>query len=75
MLDTEEGRKFELSVVDGLLQQDLRNNSAWNHRWFVLHSPLAAAETLSEEVRMCGCCCRCCLFCFPHVRHSAPHSR
>lgn len=53
MLDTEEGRKFELSVVDGLLQQDLRNNSAWNHRWFVLHSPLAAEETLSDEVCVC----------------------
>eukprot|EP00903_Cladosiphon_okamuranus_P012558 g11759.t1 len=49
MLNTEKGRQLELSVVDGLLQEDLRNNSAWNHRWFVLHSPLAANETLPEE--------------------------
>ena len=66
MLNTEEGQKFELSVVDGLLQEDLRNNSAWNHRWFVLHSSLASGETLPEEVRgvvvviFCCCCCLCC---------------
>ena len=50
MLDTEEGRQFELSVVDSLLNRDLRNNSAWNHRWFVLHSALGSAGTLSSEV-------------------------
>lgn len=50
MLDAEEGRKSELAVVEGLLREDLRNNSAWNHRWFVLHSQLAPGEFLSDEV-------------------------
>ena len=50
MVDTEEGRQVELSVVDSLLMQDLRNNSAWNHRWFVVHSALGSAGTLSDEV-------------------------
>ncbi len=62
MLDTEEGRKSELAAVEGLLQEDLRNNSVWNHRWFVLHSPLAAGESLSDEV--CCCCCFCCCCCY-----------
>lgn len=52
MLDTQEGRNSELSVVDALLQQDLRNNSAWNHRWFVMHSPLGPKGLLSDEVRV-----------------------
>ncbi|CAN0252181.1 unnamed protein product, partial [Ectocarpus fasciculatus] len=52
MLDTQEGRNLELSVVDALLQQDLRNNSAWNHRWFVMHSPLGPKGSLSDEVRV-----------------------
>lgn len=70
MLDTEEGRNFELSVVDGLLQEDLRNNSAWNHRWFVLHSSLGSRETLPEEVRAVGCGCYCC----SHVLSSRSNS-
>ncbi|CAM9277596.1 unnamed protein product [Laminaria digitata] len=49
MVNTEEGRQCELSVVDSLLNQDLRNNSAWNHRWFVVHSALGSAGTLSDE--------------------------
>lgn len=51
MLDTDEGRQFELEVVDSLLNRDLRNNSAWNHRWFVMHSALGAKEALSDEVQ------------------------
>lgn len=46
----EEGRKEELAVVDRLLEEDLRNNSVWNHRWFVVHSGLGA-ETLTDEAR------------------------
>lgn len=49
-LEEEEGRRAELAEVDRLLRQDLRNNSVWNHRWFVLHSTLGA-EPLSDEVR------------------------
>lgn len=26
----------ELEAVDMLLKMDVRNNSAWNHRWFVV---------------------------------------
>jgi protein farnesyltransferase/geranylgeranyltransferase type-1 subunit alpha len=26
----------ELSFIDGLLTDDVRNNSAWNHRYFVV---------------------------------------
>ena len=29
---------IELDFVDRLLMEDLRNNSAWNHRWFVVKS-------------------------------------
>lgn len=54
MLDTEKGRRLELSTVDRLLEQDLRNNSAWNHRWFVIHSTLGPNESLSNEVRSGG---------------------
>lgn len=50
MVNTEEGRQSELSVVDSLLSRDLRNNSAWNHRWFVVHSTLGSTGTLSDEV-------------------------
>ncbi|CAM9223996.1 unnamed protein product [Phaeothamnion confervicola] len=28
----------ELMYLDGLLADDVRNNSAWNHRWFVVHN-------------------------------------
>ena len=29
--------EFELEYVESLLELDVRNNSAWNHRWFVIH--------------------------------------
>lgn len=50
VLENEEGRRTELAEVNKLLRQDLRNNSAWNHRWFVLHSALGS-KTLSDEAR------------------------
>ncbi|CAM9168866.1 unnamed protein product [Hapterophycus canaliculatus] len=49
MLDTQDGRNSELSAVDSLLKEDLRNNSAWNHRWFVVHSSLGPGGGLSDE--------------------------
>lgn len=43
----------ELQFIDLLLQKDVRNNSAWNQRWFVTHcaskSPLTM-ETAQEEL-------------------------
>ncbi|CAM9854103.1 unnamed protein product, partial [Heterosigma akashiwo] len=27
----------EIKFVEAMIAKDLRNNSAWNHRWFVLH--------------------------------------
>lgn len=30
-------KESELAFVDQLLDHDVRNNSAWNHRWFSLH--------------------------------------
>ena len=43
----------ELGAIEALLQQDVRNNSAWNHRWFVLHrghtSLAAVSSTASAD--------------------------
>ena len=39
----------ELEYVDELLENDVRNNSAWNHRFFVAFESGSAKET-EEEV-------------------------
>ena len=43
----------ELAYVERLLEEDIRNNSAWNQRWFVTHcaskSPLTM-QTAQEEL-------------------------
>lgn len=31
----------ELEFIENLLVKDIRNNSAWNHRWFVVHGSTA----------------------------------
>lgn len=43
----------ELAVVDGLLQADVRNNSAWNHRWFIVFGRPAGADadTVQREIQ------------------------
>ena len=42
----------ELDFVDALLESDLRNNSAWNQRYFVLQhtADLASADLVSREI-------------------------
>jgi len=46
----------ELSSIEGLLVDDIRNNSAWNHRFFIvfdtlpLHSPKLTAEEFKAIV-------------------------
>lgn len=51
LLEDEEVRQGELGVVEMLLGQDLRNNSVWNHRWFILHSTLGP-DKLGDDVRI-----------------------
>lgn len=43
----------ELSYVDSLLSSDVRNNSAWNERWFVLQhiGTLKEEQKIAEEIR------------------------
>lgn len=41
----------ELEYVDKLLQEDIRNNSAWNQRYFVINNTTCfTPETLSREI-------------------------
>ena len=28
----------ELEFTDAMIKEDLRNNSAWNQRWFIVHN-------------------------------------
>jgi protein farnesyltransferase/geranylgeranyltransferase type-1 subunit alpha len=41
----------ELKFVDRLLEEDVRNNSAWNQRYFSIHfrPEPATVESLQEE--------------------------
>ncbi|CAD6944445.1 unnamed protein product [Tilletia controversa] len=39
----------ELAFTDGLLESDVRNNSAWNHRFFVLFASGRARETVADR--------------------------
>ena len=41
----------ELEFVDSLLQLDLRNNSAWNQRFFVIYNTTGfTADVIAREV-------------------------
>ena len=43
----------ELDYVNKLLSQDLRNNSAWNQRYFVIENTTGFTdEVLEKEVRL-----------------------
>lgn len=42
----------ELEFVDRLLKVDFRNNSAWNHRFFVLKQMYPTAEQFNHELRV-----------------------
>lgn len=37
----------ELEAVEALLREDVRNNSAWNHRWFLVFG--SDADNLSQK--------------------------
>lgn len=39
----------ELNYVDQLIGEDMRNNSAWNQRFFVLHHTGLTAEVIARE--------------------------
>ena len=42
----------ELDYVNSLLEQDLRNNSAWNQRYFVISNTIKYTEqVLGQEVQ------------------------
>ena len=48
----------ELEFVEALLQDDIRNNSAWNQRWFLVHNQHGpdtslGAEQLQMELNFC----------------------
>ncbi len=41
----------ELDYVDELLEQDVRNNSAWAYRFFIIsHTSGFTAETVEQEI-------------------------
>lgn len=42
--------RAELEYVEGLIREDVRNNSAWNHRWFVVFGRFEGAEGPGKEV-------------------------
>lgn len=41
----------ELAFVDNLISQDMRNNSAWNQRYFVINNSNPNTETILEELK------------------------
>ena len=44
--------KGEEQYVDMLLQQDVRNNSAWNHRWFINFSRFGLTGNPSDSLKL-----------------------
>lgn len=44
--------KGEFEAVDELLRKDIRNNSAWNHRWFLNFG--RGPEALEDKARVDG---------------------
>jgi protein farnesyltransferase/geranylgeranyltransferase type-1 subunit alpha len=49
--DREELWSGELDFVEGLLEDDVRNNSAWHHRFFVAFERAGAGEVAGDIVR------------------------
>lgn len=41
----------ELDFVDNLISQDMRNNSAWNQRYFVINNSNPDTETIYKELK------------------------
>ncbi|CAN0389066.1 unnamed protein product, partial [Discosporangium mesarthrocarpum] len=51
LLSSESGRADELAFTDTLINSDLRNNSAWNHRWFAVnHTDGTSWYRVTDEV-------------------------
>jgi len=50
-----EARDREIKDIEELLEQDVRNNSAWNHRWFVIFGKSADSfnenQTVDKEIK------------------------
>jgi len=47
--------KGELESTEEMLKKDIRNNSAWNHRWFVVFGrdgKVKDQEILSREIEL-----------------------
>lgn len=40
----------ELDFVEDLLSKDMRNNSAWNQRYFVIYNSDPSSETIEKEL-------------------------
>lgn len=38
----------EVAFVDKMLDEDVRNNSAWNHRYFIIHTLNEFDETVFQ---------------------------
>lgn len=41
----------ELEFVENLISQDLRNNSAWNQRYFVINNSNPNADIVLKELK------------------------
>lgn len=41
----------ELDFVDNLISQDMRNNSAWNQRYFVINNSNPNTDIIQEELK------------------------
>lgn len=40
-----------MDFVENLISQDLRNNSAWNQRYFVINNSNPNASTINKELK------------------------
>ncbi len=42
--------QYELNFVDNLISQDMRNNSAWNQRYFVINNSDPDSDVINKEL-------------------------
>lgn len=42
--------QYELNFVDNLISQDMRNNSAWNQRYFVINNSDPDSAVINKEL-------------------------
>ena len=40
-----------MNFVDGLISQDIRNNSAWNQRYFVINMSNPNSDIIDKELK------------------------